>query len=939
MRPKDATLGTSVEPVVARPGETVTFKVSAKLVPGLHIYKYRKDKGPQAAGPVATTFDFFDTAGLEIEGDWTASKAAVRHKEPAFPDLEFVEYYEDEVTWSITLKVPRGAEPGKKELRCQAGYMVCTAKSCSFPGRWTLPAAVLTVVPGAGNDGAGVPQAKPAAATSARPTPAKKDSSSGRRPKDATLSASVEPAEARPGEAVAFKVTAKLDPGRHIYTYTKDTAAQSAGPVPTTFDFFDTAGLAIEGDWAASKPAVKHNEPGFPNLEFVAYYEDDVTWSITLRVPSGTEPGTKELRCQVGYQICTAKSCSFAGQWTLPAVALAVLGGSAEGRPGVPLATPAAVTSTATTPALPATDALASHLATAAPGSSAAATPATTATTPTAAVEVGSSVPESRSGAAAETAVSALERRLTSTATPRAQSEIARKAQQGWIPFLLASAIGGLFALVMPCVWPMVPITVNFFVKQGQGKAGRGKATGLAIVYCLSIISVFTAVGVLFSFFFSASSLQSLANEPWLNLLVAALFIAFGLNLLGLFELRLPSFLLTASSHGESRGGLIGVVFMALTLTITSFTCTFPVVGGLLVMAAGGSFLYPIVGLATFATVLALPFFLLALSPSLISRLPRSGDWMNAVKVVGGLIEIGAALKFLNTAELAYVTPENAWIDAHVVLTSWIALSAVCGLYLLGLFHTDHDHDAVKVGPGRLIFGAAFLGLAVYMAPALCGRPPQSRVWDRLIVGILPPDSGEFYAGTVAAGGASAPALADVRATSADPAQAEREEKKAHGVLWGMSFDQARELAAAQKKPILIDFTGVNCPNCRLMERSVLPLPEVVSLLKRFVTIQLYTDFVPIDSIGRDEREKRAELNQERQLELTQEATNPFYVVLSADGAVLSTIGGYNEPPAFVNFLTNVLEKLPPQMKVAQAESPRSTEGTGADSGPNGTGN
>ena len=335
------------------------------------------------------------------------------------------------------------------------------------------------------------------------------------------------------------------------------------------------------------------------------------------------------------------------------------------------------------------------------------------------------------------------------------------------------------------------------------------------------------------------------------------LFLAFGLSLLGLFELRLPSFLLNASAQGESRGGLIGVVFMALTLTITSFTCTFPVVGGLLVMAAGGNFFYPIVGLATFATVLALPFFLLALSPGLISRMPRSGDWMNAVKVVGGLVEIGAALKFINTAELAYVTAENAWFDAQVVLTSWIALSLVCGFYLLGLFRTDHDHDAVKVGPGRLVTGTLFLGLALYMSPALFGRPPQSLVWDRLIVGMLPADSSEFNSVVQVAGGdreSSSGLLKDIKATSTDPAQAEREEKKAHGVLWGMSLDQARELAMQSKKPILIDFTGVNCANCRLMERTVFSRPEVISLLKQFVTVQLYTDFVQIDQITPEQR-------------------------------------------------------------------------------------
>ena len=401
----------------------------------------------------------------------------------------------------------------------------------------------------------------------------------------------------------------------------------------------------------------------------------------------------------------------------------------------------------------------------------------------------------------------------------------------------------------------MVPITVNFFIKQGQGTSGRKKATGLAITYCLSIIAVFTAVGVFCSFFFSASSLQTLANHPYLNMFVAALFIMFGLSLLGLFELSLPSFLLNASSKNEGRGGLLGVFFMALTLTITSFTCTFPVVGGLLVMAAGGDFFYPIVGLATFATVLALPFFLLALSPGLISKMPRSGDWMNAVKVVGGLVEIGAALKFINTAELAYVVPENAWFDAEVILTCWIALSVVCGLYLLGVFRTDHDHGDVKVGTGRILFGALFLGLALFLTPALFGRPPHSLVWDRLILGILPPDAHELAAPTqFASAGAEGGAVGPVKATSTVPAQAEKEEKKFHGVQWGMSLDQARELAAAEKKPILIDFTGVNCANCRMMEGSVFPRPQVVSMLKKFVTVQLYTDYVQIGSLTADQR-------------------------------------------------------------------------------------
>ena len=435
---------------------------------------------------------------------------------------------------------------------------------------------------------------------------------------------------------VTFKVTAKLEPGYHIYQYAK---AAGSGPVSTSFDFFDPAGLELAGDWAASRDPIKHKDPNFEEVPFVEYFEDEVTWSVKLKVPAGVAPGKKTLRCQVHYMICNATTCSPPAYQTSSSNRLTVQPGNlaARRRGG----DRAGAASPAHPPIRPRNDSFRPRGL-----SDEKAPPRPQPCRGKRARRPDESTEASRPGE-------------SSTATAGIQSEIAQKAQAGLIPFLIASAIGGLFALVMPCVWPMVPITVNFFIKQGQGSAGRKRATTLAFMYCLSIIGVFTAVGVLFSFFFSASSLQSLANNPWLNLFVAALFVIFGLSLLGLFELRLPSFLLNASAHAEGRGGLIGVFFMALTLTITSFTCTFPVVGGLLVMAAGGDFFYPIVGLATFASVLAFPFLLLALSPGLISKMPRSGDWMNAVKVVGGLVEIGAALKFINTAELAYVVPEE----------------------------------------------------------------------------------------------------------------------------------------------------------------------------------------------------------------------------------------------------------------------------------------
>jgi thiol:disulfide interchange protein DsbD len=653
----------------------------------------------------------------------------------------------------------------------------------------------------------------------------------------------------------------------------------------TGFDFFDTAGLTPTGDWSPDKAPMVKQDPGFNNA-VVRYFEGEASWSLTLKVPPDATPGKKTLKCQIRFQVCNEVGCKPPINLTLPSVDLTVLAGStAETKPQGKPATPQ-TPNTASAPA-PANE-----------------TPSKAAT-PAPAPPV--------TGVPSEIIPS-------EAPPPKVVSEVEKTARQGIIPLMITSAGAGLLALVMPCVWPMVPITVNFFLKQGQKK---GRTTGLAITYCLAIIGVFTSLGVLCSVFLSATALPKLANNPWLNFAVAGLFLAFGLSLLGLFEIRLPNALLNASARGESRGGLVGVIFMALTLTITSFTCTFPVVGGLLVMASGGQYFYPVVGLATFATVLAFPFFLLALSPGLLSSMPRSGDWMNSVKVVGGLVEIGAAFKFLNTAELSFVTPQNAWIDAHVILTAWVVLAAVCGFYLLGFFRTDHDHDEAKVGPGRMMIGSGFLGLALFLAPALFGRPPQSLIWDRLVVGLLPPDVSELSTSVGASTGSSDTAATEahaVYATDSDPKKAERQEKRFHGVWWGFSYEQALEQARAEKKPVLIDFTGVNCANCRLMESRVLPRPEVVRLLQKFVTVQLYTaPVVPIESITAAQRETLADSNTLRQLELVSDNTNPFYVVLTPDGKLLGTTGGYREPEVFASFLNDALSKLGGSEKVAQA--------------------
>ena len=725
IRPKEATFTTTVSPAEVRPGDFVIYKVKAKIDAPWHIYKYSKT--PAENGPKYTEFDFFEIAGLKVDGDWSPSVDPTKKKEPAFPDIPFLEYHEDEVTWSLKLQVPSDARPGKKTLRCQAGYMLCSDQNCSFPGQWTLPDAELTVIAGGKLDDRSLLRSATRlvtlATTFAQAEPAKpkqEDSRPRARPKAATFTTQVIPDHAKPGETVSLKVTAKVAAPWHIYKYFTEELA--GGPRFTSFDVFDTSGLKINGDWTPSSAPIKKKDNNWENLEFLEYYEGEVSWSLPIEIPAGIAPSKRAIRVQVNYMLCNETNCSQPIYWTLPDAEVTIEAGQSP---------------------------------TKAPSTIAAQPPATT-TPPSASIEP----------------------RPPSKTKPI--GDVGGKTKDGIIPFLLFCAGGGLYALAMPCIWPMIPVTVNFFVKQGQKKAGS--TTRLAIGYSLSIVLIYMAVGLLFSISFGAASLSKLANNPWLNFAVAALFLVFGLSLLGLFEIRLPNFLLNASSQGESKGGLVGVMFMALTLTITSFTCTFPVVGLLLVSASGGELFYPIIGLATFASVLAFPFLLLALSPNLISKMPKSGDWMNTVKVVGGLIEIGAAFKFINTAECVFVVPSDAWFNAYTVLSIWVVMALICGIYLLGLFRTDHDYEEVKVGPGRIVSGWVFLTLALFLAPALFGRPPENKIWF-LFAGLLPADAVDLKApsGGVAGGGE---ALAKV-ATSDDPKQAERQQTSFHGVALG----------------------------------------------------------------------------------------------------------------------------------------------------------
>lgn len=698
-------------------------------------------------------------------------------------------------------------------------------------------------------------------ASAADDAPKKKDSAAFLQPKEVTFTTKVTPAQAKPGDVVTYTVTAKVDKPWHIYAYARDQPEK--GPRATQFDLFGAASLAASGDWSPSEKPTSKPDPAFDNM-VLNFHDGEISWSHQLKVPADARPGKRSIRSQIYFQICDPRSCKPPTRTTVPAADLTILGGVTSADPG-------------------------------------------------------------RSGTAA-----LLVGTVPSVATPplTPPGDYGQATGGGLVAFLIYSALGGLFAVLMPCVWPMIPITVNFFVKQGEAK--NGAPTKLAIVYCIAIITIFTGIGLGVTALMGATGATQLGGNKWVNLVFGLVFIGLGLSLLGLFEIRLPNSLLNASAHAEGKGGLIGVMFMATTLTITSFTCTAPVVGTLLVASTKGQYFYPVLGLLTFSSVMALPFFVLALMPGLLRKMPKSGDWMNAVKVVGGLVEIALAFKFLNTAEIGFgASSTSAWIDAQVVLTIWVVTGIACGIYLLGLFRTDHDHDAIQVGPLRLVSGITFLGMALFLAPALFGNPPKSKFYDA-IVGIMPPDVGELdtrqliVRETVTeiaelirdqpeSGGSrglasSEPVIrGEVKAVSNDPKVAILQEKKFHGVAWGMSYDVALKEAKAKNRLVLIDFTGVFCANCRTVEQKIMPKPDVVKELKKFVTVSLYTDHVDIEALKVDDREALGIENLEFEVKLVAENTSPVYVVVSPEGAVL---GKTKFDPTNDNFLRDFLRDM-----------------------------
>jgi thiol:disulfide interchange protein DsbD len=448
------------------------------------------------------------------------------------------------------------------------------------------------------------------------------------------------------------------------------------------------------------------------------------------------------------------------------------------------------------------------------------------------------------------------------------------KAPRALLPFVLLCLGGGFLALLTPCSFPMVPITVSFFLKQSEAEHKRPWL--LALVYCGSIVAAFTILGVGISAVFGATKLNELANIAWLNVVIGTVFVLFALNMLGVFEIHMPGWLLTMTASKESASSYLGAVFMALTFTLTSFTCTFAIAGSLLVGAARGDVYWPVIGMLAFGTAFAAPFFVLAMIPGLLKKLPKSGGWMNSVKVVMGLLEVGAAVKFFSIADPAQVV-----FDHVTVMMIWFVLAVVTALYLFGWFRLPHDTVTQQISPLRMLLGTGFFVLA-----------------GLLLIGVMMPDRGGAAVRQILA---FAPAKFEAGQGRLGPSL------KHHGLEFALYFDKALPVAQKENRPLLLDFTGVNCANCRDMELKM-GRPEWKERIAKFVGVQLYVDVPQIPTIHDPaEGERLRAANEALELQLVQDSSMPAYAILAPDGTtVLATYIGAepaNKTGTFVKFL------------------------------------
>ena len=448
-----------------------------------------------------------------------------------------------------------------------------------------------------------------------------------------------------------------------------------------------------------------------------------------------------------------------------------------------------------------------------------------------------------------------------------------------WWVFVMG-LLGGLLAIFTPCVWPIIPMTVSFFIKRGGAAKGTTNATVVrdAILYGLSIIIIYVGLGLLVTLIFGASALNALSTNAVVNIIFFLILVLFAASFFGAFEITLPSSWSTAlNSKSSNTTGFLSILLMAFTLVVVSFSCTGPIIGTLLVEAAGKSLLAPAMGMLGFAIALALPFSLFAMFPSVLKKLPKSGGWMNTFKVTLAFLELALALKFLSVADLAY-----GWhiLDREVFVSLWIVIFSLLGCYLLGLIsfpHDDEEHKTTSVS--RLFLAIISLAFAMYMVPGLWGAPL------RAISAFAPPMSTQDW--VMSAGSSSS------LNTQHSTLNTQYKTMSIHeGQITFTDYDEGMTYAKENNMPVFLDFNGFGCVNCRKMEAAVLSKPEVAEHMHKYVLISLIVDDKTKleEPIVLEENGKQVTLKtvgdkwSHMQRVQYQSNAQPYYVQLDADG-------------------------------------------------------
>ena len=461
-------------------------------------------------------------------------------------------------------------------------------------------------------------------------------------------------------------------------------------------------------------------------------------------------------------------------------------------------------------------------------------------------------------------------------------------SEQGiWSIFLIAF-LSGFVALLTPCVFPMIPMTVSFFTKQSENKAAGIRN---AIIYGLSIILIYVILGVVVSAIFGADALNNMATNVYFNIAFFLLLVIFAASFLGAFELTMPNSWINKADSASDRGGFIGIFFMAFTLALVSFSCTGPIVGTLLVEAAsGGSYMGPIIGMLGFSLAIALPFAFFAAFPGWLNSLPQSGGWLNSVKVVLGFLELALAFKFLSNADLVL---QSHLLEREVFIAIWIIIFGLLTMYLLGKLKLAHDSDLPYISVSRLFMATLTGAFTVYMIPGLWGAPLK------LINAFPPPmhySESPYGVGNTAGGSAVA----------AHHSEEEGQHLGPQGIMVFHDYETGLEHARKVNKPVMLDFTGWACVNCRKMEEQVWSDAEVKRLLsEEMVLISLYVDErtkLPVDeqyetTIAGKNKKVRTVGDRWMVMQTERYKTNsqPYYLVLDTDENVLVEPANYQD--------------------------------------------